>query len=154
MRRSITLTALVAIFSVAFAACTTTTENTPNKPPVNAVPTASPAASPASSPEKGNTDDKNGSDEKVESLVGRWSGPEGSYVNITEKDDKFAIVLANLDGPKTYEGTAKGSVIEFTRNGKTETITAATGEETGMKYLLDEKNCVVITKGSEGFCKK
>jgi hypothetical protein len=45
-------------------------------------------------------------------------------------------------------------VIEFARNGKTETIKSATAEETGMKWLKGEKNCVVITKGSEGYCKQ
>jgi hypothetical protein len=44
-------------------------------------------------------------------------------------------------------------VIEFSRDGKTETIKAATGAETGMKDFTKETNCVVIKKG-EGFCKK
>lgn len=64
------------------------------------------------------------------------------------------IEIADLDGPKTYEGTAKGDVIEFTRNGKTETIKAASGADTGMKGFEQESNCVVVTKGKEGFCRK
>jgi hypothetical protein len=75
-------------------------------------------------------------------------------LNITKKADKYSIEIANQDGPKTFEGTAKGDAIEFTRNGKTETIKAATGAETGVKDFEKETNCVVVTKGSEGFCKK
>jgi hypothetical protein len=75
-------------------------------------------------------------------------------LNVAKKGDKFSVEIANLDGPKTFEGTAKADTIEFTRNGKTETIRAATGAETGMKGFEKETNCVVVTKGSEGFCKK
>jgi hypothetical protein len=107
-------------------------------------PVASPPASPATAV----------AGSKADSLAGRWTGPEGTYLNVTKKGDKYTIEIANLDGPKTYEGTAKGDVIEFTRNGKTETIKAASGAETGMKGFEKETNCVVVTKGTEGFCKK
>jgi len=99
----------------------------------------------------------------IQQLTGRWNGPEGIYISVTEKKTadgkqqgprKFDIEIANLDGPKKYEGTAKGREIEFTRNGKTETVKAATGVETGMKGYENETNCLVVTKGSEGFCKK
>jgi hypothetical protein len=91
---------------------------------------------------------------KVDALVGRWPGVEGTYLDITKKGDKYSIEIANLDGPKTFEGTAKGDVIEFTRDGKTETVKAASGADTGMKGFEKETNCVVVTKGKEGFCKK
>ena len=90
----------------------------------------------------------------MDTLLGRWTGEGGAYLNVAKKGEKFVIEIANLDGPKTFEGTAKGDTIEFTRNGKTETIKAATGAETGMKGFERETNCVVVTKGSEGFCKK
>ena len=45
-------------------------------------------------------------------------------------------------------------MIEFIRNGKTETVKTATGAETGMKGFEKETTCVVVTKGSEGFCRK
>lgn len=104
------------------------------------------AASPSSSPVAGAS--------KVEALVGRWAGVEGTYLNVTKKGEKYSIEIADLDGPKTFEGTPKGDTIEFTRNGKTESIKAATGSETGMKGFEKETNCVVVTKGSEGFCRK
>ncbi len=91
---------------------------------------------------------------KADALVGRWPGVEGTYLNITKKGDNYSVEIANLDGAKTFDGTAKGDVIEFTRNGKTETIKTASGAETGMKGFEKETNCVVVTKGNEGFCKK
>ena len=87
-------------------------------------------------------------------MAGKWTGPEGTYLNVTKKGDKYSVEIANLDGPQTFEGTAKGDAIEFTRKGKTESIKAATGAETGMKGFEKETNCVVVTKGSEGYCKK
>ena len=136
---------------VGASACTTAPEVKPPaspSPAASTVPAASPSASPSGSPSA------NAGSTKVDALVGRWPGVEGSYLNVSKKADKYSIEIANLDGPKTYEGTAKGDVIEFTRNGKTETIKAASGAETGMKGFEKETNCVVVTKGSEGFCKK
>ena len=148
LRRSVLLSVL-ATTAIGIAACTDTPQVKPSASPTPAV-TASPAASPASSPSASPATNA----AKVEALVGRWPGVEGTYLNISKKGDKYSIEIANLDGAKTFEGTAKGDMIEFTRNGKTETIKAATGAETGMKGFEKETNCVVVTKGSEGFCKK
>ena len=143
--------AVVLTTIVAVSACTPSTEV--NKP-VSPSPVASPAASasPVASP-TGSPAVTTGAS-KTDALVGRWPGEGGAYLNVTKKGDKYSIEIANLDGPQTFEGTAKGDVIEFTRKGKTETIKAATGAETGMKGFEKETNCVVVTKGSEGFCKK
>ena len=144
--RSVLLSVL-ATTAIGVAACTPEV-----KPPASPTPaaTASPATSPATSPAASPVANA----ATVDALVGRWPGVEGTYLNISKKGDKYSIEIANLDGPKTFEGTAKGDMIEFTRNGKTETIKAATGAETGMKGFEKETNCVVVTKGSEGFCKK
>jgi hypothetical protein len=139
---------LLTVFSIAafgIAACTTPEVKSPATPSPSPVAPASPAASPAASVNPTS---------KVDSLVGRWPGVEGTYLNIVKKGDKYSIEIANLDGAKTFEGTAKGDSIEFTRDGKTETVKAASGVETGMKGLEKETNCVVVTKGKEGFCKK
>ena len=118
------------------------------------VPSASPIASPsqAASPAVSPAGD-NKSVGKADTLVGTWPGVEGTSLKVEKKGEKYEIEIKNLDGSKKYEGTAKGDAIEFPRNGKTETIKAATAEGTGMKWLKGEKNCVVITKGSEGYCK-
>ena len=141
---------------------------TPNDKNVPVAPSPSPSSSPSASPSGSPSASPSGSPAtKLESWVGKWQGVEGTYLTITKKteavdkskpapagDNKFTVEIANLDGLKTYEGAGKGDHIEFVRNGKTETIKAATGTETGMKYLENEKNCLVVTKGSEGFCRK
>ena len=143
-------TAATAAFTV--GACTT-----PEAPKaVNTTPAAT--QSPATSPEVANP-----AEAAIQKLLGRWEGPEGIYLSVTEKmgsdgkqqlPRKFEVEIKDLDKAEKFEGTAKNGVIEFTRRGKTETVKAATGAETGMKYLEKETNCVVVTKGSEGFCKK
>ena len=143
----------VVLATTVFAlACDPATQNktapsTP-APAASVSPAASPAASPSGSPAS------TSGTSKSDALVGRWTGEGGAYLNVTKKADKYSVEIANLDGPQTFEGTAKGDVIEFTRKGKTETIKAATGAETGMKGFEKETNCVVVTKGSEGYCKK
>ena len=151
LRRSALLSGLAAL-AVGLAACTTPEVKSPASPSPAPIASASPATSPSTSPtgSPAATGDKG----KADTLVGRWPGVEGTYINIAKKGDKYSIEIANTDGPKTYEGTAKGDAIEFTRNGKTETIKAASGTETGMKGFEKETNCVVVTKGSEGFCRK
>ncbi len=153
MRRPFLLaTAATAAFMV--GACSTPeankAPNTSTQPITN--------QSPATSPEVANPGDA-----AVQKLTGKWDGPEGTYLSVTEKmgadgkqqlPRKFEVEIKDLDKAEKFEGTAKNGVIEFTRKGKPETVKAATGVETGMKYLEKETNCVVVTKGSEGFCKK
>ena len=154
LRRPVLLSAMAAaIFAI--GACETKTE-------VKNQPTASPSpavtASPAISPEVANPNEA-----AIQQLIGKWAGPEGTFITITEKKGadgkqqlprKFEIEIKDLDKAEKYEGTAKGKDIEFVRKGKTETVKAATGAETGMKGFEKETACVVVTKGSEGFCKR
>ena len=81
-------------------------------------------------------------------------GPLGTSLNVTKNGEKYKVEIKNLDGTQTFDGAAVGDTVQFTRKGKLETIKAATAEETGMKWLQGEKNCVVITKRSEGYCRK
>ena len=84
--------------------------------------------------------------------LGKWIGPEGTYLVLSKNADKFVVQINSLDGPATYEGTAAGEGIEFQRNGRTETIHAGNGHDTGMKWLQDKTNCLIIKTG-EGFCR-
>jgi hypothetical protein len=84
--------------------------------------------------------------------LGKWIGPEGTYLVLSKNGDKYVVVINSLDGPATYEGTSAGQRIEFQRNGKTESIHAGNGHDTGMKWLLDKTNCLIIETG-EGFCR-
>jgi hypothetical protein len=85
---------------------------------------------------------------------GKWVGVEGLVLAIapgpTAETRKLKITL--LDGTSDYVGTASGDEISFTRGGKVETIHAGTGAETGLKYLANKDDCLIIKSG-EGFCR-
>ena len=86
------------------------------------------------------------------SWVGKWIGPEGTFLEVTETDGAYKLTIQTLDGPTTYDAVAVEDRIEFQRNGVLETIRATGGAETGMKWLLDKKDCLTIKTG-EGFCR-
>jgi membrane-bound lytic murein transglycosylase MltF len=109
-----------------------------------AAPTENTSANPATADATaGNSTDK---------WLGQWNGPEGTFLVLSKSADKYKVKIQSLDGPATYEGVRAGGRINFTRNGKTESIRAGRGQDTGMKWLMDKKNCLVI-KAGEGFCR-
>jgi hypothetical protein len=85
---------------------------------------------------------------------GKWVGVEGLVLVIapgaTVDTRKLRITL--LDGTKDYVGKVDDDQIEFTRDGKMETIHAGTGAETGLKYLAGKDDCLIVKPG-EGFCR-
>lgn len=154
LRRPFLLTA-TALGAITLGACGGGTD-APKAPNTASSPTTT--ASPAISPEVANPGEA-----AVQKLTGKWDGPEGTYLSVTEKmgtdgkqqmPRKFEVEIKDLDKAEKFEGTAKNGTIEFTREGKIETLKAATGPETGMKWLEKETDCVVVTKPGEGFCKK
>ncbi|MGD9563514.1 MAG: hypothetical protein AB7F88_15965 [Pyrinomonadaceae bacterium] len=154
MRRSVITISFagIAAFVAACQPAETPKPNVPNAGPSPAVP-ASPAA-PAASPSVSPSIDPKAPGAKLAALEGAWPGVEGTSLKVTKNGEKYKIEITDLDKTETFEGTAKDDTIQFTRKGKLETIKAATAEETGMKWLKGQKNCVVITKGSEGYCKE
>ena len=88
-----------------------------------------------------------------ESWLGSWTGPEGTALLLSRTTaNKYDVTIRSLDGVATYPGVWTHDEIDFIREGKTERIRAGTGIDTGMKWLLEKKNCLVI-KRSEGFCR-
>jgi hypothetical protein len=90
--------------------------------------------------------------EPTDEWLGRWDGPEGTYLQLAKNGDKYVVVIQDLDGPKTFEGFADSNRVRFARDGKTEFISAGDGQATGMKWLADKKNCL-LTKQGEGWCR-
>lgn len=84
--------------------------------------------------------------------IGRWNGPEGTYLDIAKSDLGYALEIADLDGPKSYSSLAVGNHLMFERNGKTESIRATDGKQTGMKWLQEKSNCLTVNAG-EGYCR-
>jgi hypothetical protein len=85
--------------------------------------------------------------------LGLWTGPEGtSLLLLRTKANRYEVTIRSLDGVATYTGDWAHDEIDFTRAGQNERIRAGTGKDTGMKWLLEKKNCLVIKLG-EGFCR-
>ena len=94
----------------------------------------------------------NAAPRKIDGWMGRWNGPEGTYLELSKSGARYEIRIKDLDKVQTYDGTAAADSISFERSGKTETIHSGNGEQTGMKWLLDKKDCLVIRRG-EGYCR-
>jgi hypothetical protein len=84
--------------------------------------------------------------------LGQWTGTEGTFLRISGGQGKYEITIQNLDGPRTFPGTAAGDRIQFARDGVAETIHPTTGAGTGMKWLTEKSNCLAVRSG-EGYCR-
>ena len=109
---------------------------------------SSSVAGPSSSPNPASSAASNLTDQ----WLGKWIGPEGTFLVLVKNGNPYVVEIHSLDGAATYDGTAMGDRIEFQRGGKSESIRAGNGQDTGMKWLLDKKNCLIIQTG-EGFCR-
>ena len=90
----------------------------------------------------------------TDAWIGKWLGVEGLVLDIQPAGEsgRYVLSVTLLDGTKSYDGTADGDMIRFTRDGRPESVRAATGAETGLKWLSDKQNCLMIQQG-EGFCR-
>lgn len=89
--------------------------------------------------------------------VGRWVGPEGTFLEIANKDGPYSgrYTLTNrysLDAEGSFEALADRNSLVFTRNGQKLRLTAGTGDETGMKWLAGKPTCLIVAPG-EGYCR-
>lgn len=84
--------------------------------------------------------------------LGEWRGPEGTALRLSGGEGRYEVAVRNLDGWRTFQGRADSDGIVFERDGVRETVRATDGPGTGMKWLRDRKDCLVIRPG-EGFCR-
>jgi hypothetical protein len=84
--------------------------------------------------------------------LGKWSGPEGTFLTIEGGHGKYTLIIQDLDGPRTFEGRAEGNGIVFERRGVNESLRATNGVETGMKWLSEKSDCLTVRAG-EGYCR-
>ena len=61
---------------------------------------------------------------RADAWLGEWKGVEGTFLRLERKGAGYAVTIANLDGPRTFDATAAGDTVTFDRDGKTETIRA------------------------------
>ncbi|WP_237245790.1 hypothetical protein [Sphingopyxis witflariensis] len=86
--------------------------------------------------------------------AGKWTGPEGMYVTITAAEPgKYKLEMqSDLDTKGTYDGSDSEHGIQFARGTEKLSLTRASGDETGLKYLADKKECLKVKDG-EGYCR-
>jgi len=84
--------------------------------------------------------------------VGKWQGPEGTSLEIAKQEVGYEVTVTNLDGPRSFHGVAADEVLEFERDGVLRALRAGDGAATGMKWLADRKDCLVVKQG-EGYCR-
>lgn len=90
--------------------------------------------------------------ETASAWVGRWQGPEGTYLDITGGPGAYRVTISNLDGPRTFDARAGSDTLVILRDGTTETLRPGNGADTGMKWLADKQDCLIVKPG-EGYCR-
>lgn len=88
----------------------------------------------------------------TDAWLGRWHGPEGTYLRLAGGGGRYDVTVRDLDGARRFRGIATGNVIRFERDGVQETIRASDGEATGMKWLRGKSDCLSVRPG-EGYCR-
>jgi hypothetical protein len=88
----------------------------------------------------------------LDSWLGRWNGPEGTFLELKQDGPQYVVTIQNLDGPKTYPAREAGNHLEFDRDNQVESIHASNGDATGMKWLVGKQDCLTVRRG-EGFCR-
>ena len=58
--------------------------------------------------------------------LGRWNGPEGTFLLLEGGNGTYEVTIQNLDGPRRFQGTTVGEQIEFDRDGVTESYARPT----------------------------
>lgn len=112
----------------------------PSEPPLATPPSQPASAAAASAPETAGA------------WVGRWQGPEGTYLDITGGPGAYRVTISNLDGPRTFDARAGSDTLVILRDGTTETLRPGKGADTGMKWLADKQDCLIVKPG-EGYCR-
>ncbi len=90
--------------------------------------------------------------QKIEEWVGKWNGVEGTFLEIKPDGKNYKITIQNLDGPREFKGEPKDGVLWFDRDGKSQGIRPGNGGDTGMKWLAEKKDCLVVSP-VEGYCR-
>jgi len=85
-------------------------------------------------------------------FTGRWTGPEGTWLDIQPAGEGYRVTISNLDGPRDFDGRADDGGIRFVRDGQAFVIRPGNGDDTGMKWLAGKKDCLVVAPG-EGYCR-
>ncbi len=93
----------------------------------------------------------------TDAWLGRWTGPEGLFLDIMPVPDapgQYRLTMQDrLDRKADYPGQVRGDGIAFTRDGRGFVIRRGDGEDTGFTDLAGKHDCLIVAKGSEGYCR-
>ncbi|WP_315761187.1 hypothetical protein [Sphingomonas sp. Y38-1Y] len=92
---------------------------------------------------------------RADGWVGRWRGVEGLNLVIAKGDapGRYDLDMQySLDDKGKFVGTATEEGIAFKRPDGDQVLRAGNGEATGLKWLAEKKDCLVV-KPSEGYCR-
>ncbi|WP_235041388.1 hypothetical protein [Vreelandella profundi] len=99
------------------------------------------------------------SDTTTDQWVGRWTGVEGLFLEISKDEPAgpghyLLEMQYGLDAEQsgTFEGQATDEGISFSRDDGQQLLRAGDGEATGMKWLAEKEDCLVVATG-EGYCR-
>ena len=91
--------------------------------------------------------------------VGKWIGVEGLNLTIAKDDSigrgHYLLTMQyglDADDSGTFKGEAAEDGIAFTRPDGPQLLRAGDGEATGLKWLADKKDCLIVATG-EGYCR-
>ncbi|MDQ7727999.1 hypothetical protein [Halomonas sp. SpR8] len=91
--------------------------------------------------------------------VGRWIGVEGLFLDISKDESAgpghYLLEMQyglDADQSGTFEGQATAEGISFNREDGQHLLRAGDGEATGMKWLLEKEDCLIVATG-EGYCR-
>ncbi|AZF55165.1 hypothetical protein C4J85_4718 [Pseudomonas sp. R4-34-07] len=91
--------------------------------------------------------------------VGKWIGVEGLNLNIAKDDSigrgHYLLTMQyglDADASGTFKGQATDDGIAFTRPDGPQVLRAGDGAATGLKWLADKKDCLIVASG-EGYCR-
>ena len=84
--------------------------------------------------------------------LGRWTGPEGTWLQVDRTGTGYSVTIKNLDAARTFPAAATAEGITFERDGVRENLRATDGQDTGMKWLAGKTDCLTVNAG-EGYCR-
>ena len=91
--------------------------------------------------------------------VGKWTGVEGLHLSIAKDDSigrgHYLLTMQyglDADDSGTFKGEASEDGIAFTRPDGPQLLRAGDGAATGLKWLADKQDCLIVDTG-EGYCR-
>lgn len=95
----------------------------------------------------------------TDAWVGKWIGVEGLVLTIAKDESigrgHYLLTMKyglDADDEGTFKGQADDEGISFSRPDGPQVLRAGNGEATGLKWLADKKDCLIVDTG-EGYCR-